>query len=106
MIRVSALYPATDGARFDHDYYRNSHMALVRDKLGARGMVRADTDKGLAGGDGGPPPFVAAAHLYFNSVEDFQAAFGSEDGQAVLADIPNYTDIQPQLQVAEILDGG
>ncbi|MDT0616993.1 EthD family reductase [Salinisphaera sp. P385] len=105
MIRVSAVYPHTEGARFDHDYYRNHHMALVRDRLGVRGMVRAENDKGLAGGDGGPPPFVAAAHLYFESIQDFQSAFDAE-GDTILADIPNYTDIQPQLQIAEIVDGG
>lgn len=101
MLRVSALYPHSEGARFDHDYYHEQHLALVRDKLGPHGLVRVEADRGLPGPDGGPPVFVAAAHLYFDSPEAFQRAFEA-GGQALQADTPNYTDITPQIQVSEI----
>ena len=29
MIRLSVLYPATEGATFDHDYYRDHHVPLA-----------------------------------------------------------------------------
>ena len=29
MIKVSVMYPNKEGARFDHDYYREKHMPLV-----------------------------------------------------------------------------
>lgn len=35
MIKVSVLYPHQAGYRFDFDYYCATHMALVRDRLGA-----------------------------------------------------------------------
>src|ERR1700676_1766092 len=35
MIKVSVFYPSSDGARFDMDYYRDRHMALVQERLGA-----------------------------------------------------------------------
>ena len=34
MIKVSVMYPNTEGARFDHTYYRDKHMPMVKDKLG------------------------------------------------------------------------
>ena len=29
MIKVSVLYPAAEGATFDHDYYRDHHVPLA-----------------------------------------------------------------------------
>jgi uncharacterized protein (TIGR02118 family) len=40
-------------------------------------------------------------HLLFDSVEAFQAAFGP-NAQAISADIPNYTDIRPVIQISEV----
>ena len=39
MIRVTVSYPAKEGARFDHDYYRTKHRQLILDKLGHHGLV-------------------------------------------------------------------
>ncbi|MBI4240883.1 MAG: EthD family reductase, partial [Candidatus Rokubacteria bacterium] len=56
----------------------------------------------VAGGaPGAPAPFVYIAHLYFNSVADCQKAMGAH-GKEIMADVPNYTNIQPQVQVSEI----
>ena len=35
MIKVSVLYPNTEGSRFDMDYYVNKHMPMVQSKLGS-----------------------------------------------------------------------
>ena len=40
-------------------------------------------------------------HLYFDSVESFQAAFGPH-AQAIIADVPNFTDIQSTIQLSEV----
>ncbi len=51
---------------------------------------------------GSGPSYVAMGHLYGSiSVEAFQTAFGPH-AQAIMADIPNYTDIAPVLQVSEV----
>jgi uncharacterized protein (TIGR02118 family) len=104
MIRVSALYGNTADARFDHDYYHGRHRKLVERLFGPHGMLRIEMDRGLAGGGGAAAPFVASAHLYFESLDAFQAAFAAH-GEEVLADIPNYTNVTPVLQVSEIAAG-
>jgi uncharacterized protein (TIGR02118 family) len=40
-------------------------------------------------------------HLLFNSVEDFGAAF-AQHGAAIQADIPNYTNTQPIIQISAV----
>ncbi|MBO0728297.1 MAG: EthD family reductase [Acidimicrobiaceae bacterium] len=94
MIRLSVLYPQTEGAKFDHDYYRNHHIPMAAKAFGAE----AEIDRGLDG------PYVAAAHFRFASQDALTAAMGSSDTAAVLADVPNYTTITPVLQTSEIVD--
>jgi uncharacterized protein (TIGR02118 family) len=102
MIKVSVMYPNRPDARFDHDYYRDKHMPMVAQLLGAA-CRRYSVDKGLGGGmPGQAAPFVAQCHLYFDSVEAFQATFAPH-GKAIMADVPNYTDLQPQVQVSEVV---
>jgi uncharacterized protein (TIGR02118 family) len=40
-------------------------------------------------------------HLYFDSVESFQTAFGPH-AKEILADVPNYTDVKPSMQISEV----
>jgi uncharacterized protein (TIGR02118 family) len=102
MIRVSVLYPNSEGKRFDHDYYANKHITMIADKIGGA-MVKCEIDKGLAGmPPGQPAPFVAAVHMFFDSMESFQGAFGQHAGP-IMSDVPNYTDIQPTIQISEVV---
>ena len=34
MIKVSVMYPNAQGVSFDHDYYKTTHMPLVKSKMG------------------------------------------------------------------------
>lgn len=102
MIKVSVMYPNTPGARFDHDYYRDQHMPLVKRLLGAH-LSHYAVDKGLAGGaPGAPAPYIAMCHLFAASIDEFNAAMGVH-GQEILADLPNFTDLKPALQVSEVV---
>lgn len=101
MIKVSVLYANEDGKKFDMGYYTSSHIPMVLEKLGSA-CLRTEGDQGLAGGaPDAPAAFVAMGHLYFDSVEVFQEAFGPH-AEAIMADVPNYTDIQPKIQISEI----
>lgn len=102
MIKVSVMYPTTEGARFDHDYYRNRHMPMVAELLGAA-CLRWTVDRGLNGGaEGVDAPYVAICHFYSESVEAYETAISPHRKQ-VGVDIANYTDIKPVMQVSEVV---
>ncbi len=102
MIKVSVLYPNSEGCKFDIAYYCNTHMPMVKNKLGdaCKGLA---VDHGISGGaPGSRSTYVAAGHLFFESVEAFQAAFGPHTKE-IMADIPNYTDVKPVIEISNIL---
>jgi uncharacterized protein (TIGR02118 family) len=95
MIKLSVLYPKTEGATFDHDYYREKHVPLC---VSSWGLDGAEIDRGVDG------PYEAAVHFRFDSVEAMHAAMASEGTGAVLADLANYTTIAPVMQTSEIIE--
>lgn len=101
MINVSVFYPNSDGAAFDMDYYVSTHMPLVYERCSPK-IKGMSVDGGLAGGaPGAPATYVAIAHLLFDSVEDFQSSFGPHT-EEIMGDVPNYTKIEPIIQISEI----
>jgi uncharacterized protein (TIGR02118 family) len=101
MIKVGVFYPQSAGAKFDMTYYLTKHIPMVKQKLGAacKGVA---VEQGVGGGaPGAPPAFVCMAHLLFDSAEAFQAAFAPH-ATAIMGDIPNYTKIEPVIQVSDV----
>ena len=102
MIKVSVMYPHRPDARFDHAYYRDKHMPLLKARLGDACLYYT-ISRGLAGGSPDtPPPYVAMCDVFADSVESFQSAFGPH-ARDILGDIANYTDLQPVMQVSEVV---
>jgi uncharacterized protein (TIGR02118 family) len=101
MIKVSVLYPNSDGSTFDIDYYLTKHIPMVTQKLGAA-LKSIGVDRGLSGmTPGSAPAFTVACYLEFDSVESFQASFGPHAAD-ILADIPNYANTPPTVQISEV----
>jgi uncharacterized protein (TIGR02118 family) len=101
MIKVSVLYPNEEGKKFDMDYYTGKHMPMVQSRLDSMGLLRIEVERGLSSADpSAPAPFVAIGVLYFNKVEEVHEAFKTH-GRGIMGDIPNYTDISPQIQISE-----
>jgi uncharacterized protein (TIGR02118 family) len=104
MIKVSVMYPQKPDARFDHAYYRDKHMPLVKARMGPACLFYT-VDRGLAGGaPGDPPTYVGMCHIYCESVESFQSGFGPHMKET-MDDIPNYTDLAPIVQISEVVVG-
>lgn len=103
-IKASVMYPNTPGARFDHDYYRDKHMPLVQARMG-KACLYYTVYKGLSGATpNSAASYVAMCHIFSDSLEAFQAGFGPH-AEEILADIPNYTDLEPVMQISEVVVG-
>ena len=104
MIKVSVMYPNTPGARFDHEYYKDKHLPLLKARMGDA-CKSYTIDKGLGGrAPGAPATYVGMCHIFVDSIEAFQAGMGKH-GKEILGDIPNYTDLAPVIQISEVVVG-
>jgi len=102
MIKVSVMYPNTPGARFDHEYYRDKHMPLVKSRMGDYCKYYT-IDKGLNGmAPGAPATYIGMCHLFSESADAFQTGFGPHAAE-IMADIPKYTDLEPVMQMSEVV---
>jgi uncharacterized protein (TIGR02118 family) len=103
MIKITVLYPFSEGKTFNMDYYLNKHLKLVKDSMGDF-LKAVSVEKGLAGAfPGSPAPYFAMGNMYFDSLEEFQKAFAGAEN--LMADIPNFTDTEPQIQISEVVVG-
>ena len=101
MIKVTVVYPNSSGSHFDIRYYCDTHIPLVGRLLGPA-LKGVAVEHGIAGAaPGSPAPFLAIGQLQFASVEAFQSAFGPHS-QEIMSDVPNYTNIQPVIQISEV----
>jgi len=98
-VTLQVLYPVGDDTTFDHAYYATTHMDLVDQHMGAH-IASVQASKGLAGGPDVPAPFHAIATIIFSDQEAMDAAM--QVAGPVMADIANFTNIQPQILIGEI----
>jgi uncharacterized protein (TIGR02118 family) len=104
MFKVNIMYPPTPSGRFDMAYYIDSHMPMVKAKIG-QSCTGFTVESGLAGGaPGSPAPFAVIGSLLIKSLEVFGSVM-AQHGAEIMADIPNYTDSQPLVQISEVKFG-
>ena len=96
MIRVSMMYPMTEGATFDLEYYRTTHMGDIVKQT--PGVIRYEIDEALDG------PYFIIGQIHFESPETLQAATNAPVAAEAWADVPNFTNLQPVMQVSRILE--
>jgi uncharacterized protein (TIGR02118 family) len=103
MVRLSVLYPVSDGSTFDWKYYLGPHLVLARQLLGQRGLVRIEVDRGIgAFPPGTPSHYHAVGHLYFESMQELDNALAATAGELV-ADQGKYFSGESVVQVSEVV---
>jgi len=104
MVKISILYPNKQGSRFDFHYYTETHMPRSIELLGAHpGFKGVSVERGVGGAaPGAKPAYIAMCHFHFNSADEFLEAF-IPNAPELQGDMPNYTDIEPVIQINEVL---
>jgi len=87
MIRLLVLYGhPKDPVAFDR-YYEERHIPIARQM---KGLKKWSVGKVEGTADGSPAPFYYVADLFMESREEFEQMLASPEGQAAVADVPNY----------------
>ena len=103
MVRLSVMYPVTEGSTFDWNYYLGPHLVIARRLLGSRGLVRIEVDRGIgAFPPGTPSHYHAIGHLYFETMVELDVALAST-ALELIADQRNYYSGESVVQVSEVV---
>jgi uncharacterized protein (TIGR02118 family) len=101
MIRVMGVYRWVAGASFDHDYYNSQHMQLTKELLVPHGLIKLESDRYVLGDTPMPGAIIAASHAYFPSMDVAKRAVAAA-GASLMADVPSYTTLKPELSFAMV----
>jgi uncharacterized protein (TIGR02118 family) len=102
LIKISVMYPYSEGKTFDIQYYENKHMPMVAGLLGTN-LVKYTIEKGLASGIPNTPlPFMAIGCFYVKDLKDYQKAI-QPNRDVIRSDFSNYTNVTPMIFISEII---
>lgn len=99
-VSLQVIYPVGAETNFDHEYYASTHMALVKEHMGPH-ITQTLVTQGKAGGPKVPPAFHAIATMVFADAVALKAAMAMAG--PVMADIPNFTNIEPQILIGDVV---
>jgi uncharacterized protein (TIGR02118 family) len=107
MNAMTILYPTGLGITFNADYYRDHHLKTIM-KLYGRSIRRFElrrvpTLPAPAAGAAGPPPpaYSAAVNIWIADLAAFNA-HNAKHGAQLVADMPNFTNAQPTIQMDRV----
>ena len=102
MIAFTVMYPNGPDTHFDMDYYLAKHIPLVKEKVGDA-LKGVTVDSGRSSREpGSAPTYATIARLLFDSMEDVVTRMAPHSPM-FNADIPNFTDITPFVQISEVV---
>lgn len=89
MVRLLVLYGhPKDPAVFDR-YYKEKHIPIARRM---KGLKKWTIGKVIQNAEGERSPYYLIADLYAENRAAFDEILASPEGQAAVADVPNYAD--------------
>lgn len=89
---MTITYKYSPEARFDFDYYRNTHMPTIM-RLYGDSISRFELRRGQPGTDGSPPPYIATITIWIADAEAFDAAAAKYQA-GIRADVDKFTNAE------------
>ena len=99
-VSLQVIYPTGEGTTFNFEYYTTKHMEVVGSCMGPH-IDSYVIAKGLAGGPDTPPGYHLIATILCKDQAAMDAMLAAA-GPAV-EDIPNFTNVQPQMLIGEVI---
>lgn len=99
---MTILYPNAPDVTFDFDYYREHHLPMITGPYGDS-IRRLELRRAVTGGPGPQPPYVAVVNIWVADDDAF-AAHGQQHSQALIDDIPNFSNVMPVIQ-SDVIHG-
>ena len=96
MARLLVLYKTPKDATAFDKYYFETHVPIAKKLPGLR---KYEVNQGGIGSPAGDPGIHRIAILHFDDMAAIQAAFGSPEGQATVADLGNFAPDPDAVQV-------
>jgi uncharacterized protein (TIGR02118 family) len=96
---LNVIYPNHDGARFDANYYRSTHIPLAMKVMKAASVILIE---GVPNA-GAAAPYAMIAHFQFASPEAIKTALADPGMAEVRADVAKFTDIKPTVMLGKSL---
>lgn len=96
---LAVMYPSADSS-FDHGYYMQVHIPLVRRLWEPMGLEAVTVMRGVTGPEGTAPTYSVIALLTFGSMQQFKSA-AAQHGKEIFADIPKFSSASPVIQFNE-----
>jgi|ERR1035437_304515 uncharacterized protein (TIGR02118 family) len=87
MNKVTLLYGHPKDPEAFEKYYKETHLPIAS-KM--KGVTKLELTKFLSAPDGGMAAYYRMAELYFSSPSEMEQTLGSPEGQAAVADLPNF----------------
>jgi uncharacterized protein (TIGR02118 family) len=104
MIKVSVMYPASAGSKFDWEYYLGDHLRLAHRLLDSKGLVRIEIDRGVGSlPPGAPAPYHAVGHLFFRTMQEMMEALGAT-AMEFIEDERKYAPNGSVVQISEVVE--
>ena len=105
MLRLTMLYRDAPNARFDFDYYVDTHMVDFKQRMAPFGLISFEVQNCISTIRGDAPDCLCITHLDFEDRERMDAGF-AQHGAEMRADFDNYTNVQPDIIVCDIAGRG
>ena len=98
MYILTVHYPKSDGATFDFEHFRSTHIPKIGEAFRPFGLGYGAVLRGDESVDGGEPAYFAVMVLSFETEKGARDAVASDAGKAVLDDAASFTSVAPVMQ--------